>query len=292
MEPYLGTPSGCTAVLKKYGFRFRKQYGQNFLIDPRVLEKTVAAAELTKEDFVLEIGPGIGTLTQYLAAAAGSVLAVEIDDKLLPILADTLSGFPNARVVHGDIMKTDLKKIAEEENGGRPFKVAANLPYYITTPILMMLLEGDAPVDGITVMVQKEVAERMTEGPGSKRYGALSVAVQYYSKAQIACTVPSSAFIPRPEVDSAVVHLKKREMPPVSVADEKLMFRLVKAAFGQRRKMLPNALSSDPSFGLSKDEFAEALKAAGIDPASRGERLSIADFAALSDAVSAMDGGR
>ena len=281
MEPYLGTPAGTRAVLKKYGISTQKKYGQNFLVDPSILEATVAAAGLTKEDFVVEIGPGIGTLTQYLAANARKVVAVEIDRSLQPVLADTLAGFPNAEVRFGDVLKIDLASICQTENGGWPVKVVANLPYYITTPILMGLFESGLPLLSITVMVQKEVADRMVASPGTKDYGALSLAVQYRAKPEIACIAPAAAFLPPPKVDSAVVHLPCYEKPPVDTENPELLFQLVHAAFGQRRKTLANALAGDSRLGLSKDRAAAAIEAADLPANVRGERLSLEDFARL-----------
>ena len=285
MEPYLGTPAGTISVLKKYGISTQKKYGQNFLVNPRILEKTVEAAGITAEDFVLEIGPGIGTLTQYLASRARKVVAVEIDRSLEPVLLDTLAGWENVSVRFGDILKTDLTKLIEEENAGRPVRVAANLPYYITTPILMQLFESGAPLTSVTVMVQKEVADRMAAAPGTKDYGALSLAVQYRAKPRVACIAPAGAFLPPPKVDSAVVHLSCYERPPVETKDEKMFFSLIRAAFAQRRKTLANALSGAAWLGLSKEQAAEAIEAAALPANVRGERLSLEDFARLTDAV-------
>ena len=241
-EPTLGNPQETIAVLQKYNFAFQKKFGQNFLIDPRVLEKIIKAAEITEDDCVLEIGPGIGTMTQHLACAAKKVIAVEIDRALIPILQDTLSGWDNVRIINEDVMKVDLAKLAEEENGGKPLKVVANLPYYITTPIIMGLFENHVPLKSITVMVQREVADRMQVGPGTKDYGALSLAVQYYAKPYIVANVPPNCFMPRPKVGSAVIRLERYEEPPVKVKDEKLMFRIIRASFNQRRKTLANGL--------------------------------------------------
>ena len=235
-EPTLGNPQETIAVLQKYNFAFQKKFGQNFLIDPRVLEKIIKAAEITEDDCVLEIGPGIGTMTQHLACAAKKVIAVEIDRALIPILQDTLSGWDNVKIINEDVMKVDLAKLAEEENGGKPLKVVANLPYYITTPIIMGLFENHVPLKSITVMVQKEVADRMQVGPGTKDYGALSLAVQYYAKPYIVANVPPNCFMPRPKVGSAVIRLERYEEPPVKVKDEKLMFRIIRASFNQRRE--------------------------------------------------------
>ena len=283
--PYLANPARCKEVVRRYGFSFRKKYGQNFLIDERVLEDTIAIAGITKDDFVLEIGPGIGTLTQYLASAARSVVAVEIDKMLLPILEDTLSDWDNVRVINADILKTDIRAIADSENEGRPIKIAANLPYYITTPIIMGLLESGAPIESMTVMVQKEVAERMVEGPGSKTYGALSLAVQYFAETDIARIVKPSSFLPQPGVDSAIVHMKRYATPPVAVKDERQMFRLIRAAFNERRKTLANAISNDPNLPLSKEDARALLVRAGFSETVRGEQLSLAAFARLSDLI-------
>ena len=285
MEPYLGNPTCTIAVLESHHISARKRFGQNFLIDKGVLEDTVRAAGIGPEDFVLEIGPGIGTLTQYLAQAAGHVCSVELDRSLEPVLADTLSGWKNVEILWGDILKTDLRKLAEEKNGGRPLKVAANLPYYITTPIIMKLLEGEAPVSGITVMVQKEVADRMMAVPGTKDYGALSLAVQYYSKPERVRIVHPSSFIPQPGVDSAVMNLARYEEPPVMCRDKDLLFRVIRASFGQRRKKLVNGVSYGAGLEYTKEEVAEALAAAGLSPDVRGEALTLAEFAALTDAL-------
>ena len=252
-DPFLGNPQNTIAVLQKYHFNFQKKFGQNFLIDTHVLDKIIRAAEITKDDFVLEIGPGIGTMTQYLAQAAREVVAVEIDKALIPILQDTLSGFPNAEVIQDDILKVDIAELAAERNGGRPIKVVANLPYYITTPIIMSLFEHDVPLALVTVMVQKEVAERMQAGPGSKDYGALSLAVQYYADPYIVANVPPNCFMPRPNVGSAVIRLTRHKVPPVQVEDEKLMFQMIRASFNQRRKTLVNGLNHSPEMTLTKD---------------------------------------
>ena len=285
MEPYLGNPTCTIAVLESHHISARKRFGQNFLIDKGVLEDTVRAAGIGPDDFVLEIGPGIGTLTQYLARAAGHVCSVELDRSLEPVLADTLSGWKNVEILWGDILKTDIRKLAEEKNGGRPLKVAANLPYYITTPIIMKLLEGEAPVSGITVMVQKEVADRMMAVPGTKDYGALSLAVQYYSKPERVRIVHPSSFIPQPGVDSAVMHLACYEEPPVTCRDKDLLFRVIRASFGQRRKKLVNGVSSGTGLDYTKEEVSEALTSAGLSPDVRGEALTLAEFAALTDAL-------
>ncbi len=286
-EPYLGSREGTARVLRKYGFSFRKKYGQNFLIDGAVLEGTVAAAGITKDDCVLEIGPGIGTLTQYLACAAGKVISVEIDRMLIPILTDTLSGWDNVKVLNADILKTDIRALADAENEGRPLKVAANLPYYITTPILMALFESGAPIGNITVMVQKEVAERMVTGPGSKSYGALSLAVQYYTDARIAFTVPPSSFMPPPKVESAIVAMVRREKPPVD-ADPDMLFKVIRGSFNERRKTLVNGLANYPELGKSKQEIAKAIEAYGFAATVRGEQLSLEEFSRLADALGAV----
>lgn len=279
----LTNPTYMRAVLDRYGFTFKKKFGQNFLTNDQVLDDICDAAEITKEDFVLEIGPGIGTLTQVLSERAGHVLAVELDSKLLPILDDTLAFCRNTEVLNQDILKVDLNQIAEEKNQGRPFKVVANLPYYITTPILLQLLTGHAPVESITVMVQKEVAERMQAGPGSKDYGALSLAIQYYTDPEYICTVTPDNFIPRPKVDSAVITLRIRKEPKVLARDEKLLFELIRAAFSQRRKTLLNSLSNARISDISKEDVRQALLTMGLDEGIRGEKLSLEDFARLSD---------
>ena len=282
-RPYLGNPKYTIEVLQKYGFVFQKRFGQNFLIDTRVLDRIIEASEITKDDFVLDIGPGIGTMTQYLADAAREVTAVEIDDALIPILQDTLKEWDNVSVIHGDILKTDIRKIADEKNQGRPIKVVANLPYYITTPIIMGLFESHVPVDSITVMVQKEVADRMQTGPGSKDYGALSLAVQYYAKPEIVANVPPNCFMPRPKVGSAVIRLTRHQNPPVQAKDEKLMFRIIRASFNQRRKTLANGLSNSDKIDLPKDVITEAIAKLGKGESVRGESLSLEEFAALSN---------
>lgn len=279
----LGNPQNTIELIKKYDFRFQKKYGQNFLIDTHVLDKIISAAGVTKEDMVLEIGPGIGTMTQYLAEAAREVVAVEIDDKLIPILEETLSEYDNVTIINEDILKLDIAKLADEKNGGKPIKVVANLPYYITTPIIMGLFESKVPLDNITIMVQKEVADRMQVGPGTKDYGALSLAVQYYAKPEIVANVPPNCFIPRPTVGSAVIRLKRYAEPPVTVADEKKMFSLVRASFNQRRKTLVNGLSNAPGIGLNKEKVAEALEKMGLSPTIRGEALTLSQFAELSN---------
>lgn len=283
-RPYLGNPKYTIEVLQKYHFVFQKRFGQNFLIDTHVLEKIISASEITKEDFVLEIGPGIGTMTQYLADAAREVTAVEIDDALIPILKDTLKEWDNVSVIHGDILKTDINKIANEKNGGKPIKVVANLPYYITTPIIMGLFENEVPIESITIMVQKEVADRMQVGPGTKDYGALSLAVQYYAKPQIVANVPPNCFMPRPNVGSAVIKLTRHQEKPVDVKDEKLMFRLIRASFNQRRKTLVNGLKNSPELNYSKEEIEQALNKCELNLNIRGEALTLEQFAALANA--------
>ncbi len=281
---YLGDPKRTIEILNKYHIVFQKKFGQNFLIDTHVLDKIIAAAQITKDDMVLEIGPGIGTMTQYLCENAGKVIAVEIDRTLVPILEnDTLSEYDNFRIINEDVLKLDLKKLIEEENGGRPIKVAANLPYYITTPIVMKLLEERLPIDNITVMVQKEVAERMQAGPGSKDYGALSLAVQYYADAYIAANVPPNCFMPRPNVGSAVIRLTLHSEPPVKVRDEKLMFALIRASFNQRRKTLQNGINNSPELNFSKESVSSALQQMDLPETVRGEALTLEQFAKLSD---------
>ena len=288
-RPYLGNPKSTIEVLQKYGFVFQKRFGQNFLIDTHVLERIIEASEITKDDFVLEIGPGIGTMTQYLAEAAREVTAVEIDDALIPILKDTLKEWDNVTVLHGDILKTDIRKIADEKNQGRPIKVVANLPYYITTPIIMGLFESHVPVDSITVMVQKEVADRMQTGPGSKDYGALSLAVQYYAEPKIVANVPPNCFMPRPKVGSAVIRLTRHQNPPVTTLDEKLMFRLIRASFNQRRKTLSNSLKNSQELPYSKEEVEAAITECGLPLNIRGEALTLEQFARLSDTFSKLN---
>ena len=281
--PYLGNPKRTIEVLQKYDFVFQKKFGQNFLIDTHVLDKIISAAEITKEDFVLEIGPGIGTMTQYLACAAREVVAVEIDKALIPILEDTLQDYSNVTVLNEDILKVDIKKLADEHNNGKPIKVVANLPYYITTPIIMGLFEGDVPIESITVMVQKEVADRMQVGPGTKEYGALSLAVQYYAEPYIVANVPPNCFMPRPMVGSAVIRLTKHAEPPVEVFDTKLMFRIIRASFNQRRKTLANGLNNSPELSFGKEEIQRAIKACGFPEGIRGEALTLEEFAALTN---------
>ncbi len=279
----LGIPQNTIAVLQKYNFNFQKKYGQNFLVDTHVLEKIMDAAQITGEDCVVEIGPGIGTMTQYLAERAGSVVAVEIDKNLIPILQETLSEYDNVTIINEDILKVDLNRIVEEKNGGRPVKVVANLPYYITTPIIMGLFENHVPLQSITIMVQKEVADRMQVGPGTKDYGALSLAVQYYAKPEIVAIVPPNCFIPRPGVASAVIRLTRYEEPPVQVRDEAFLFALIRASFNQRRKTLANGLSNAQNLSLTREQVTEALESMGLSPTVRGEALTLSQFAALSE---------
>ena len=281
----LGIPQNTIEVLQKYNFNFQKKFGQNFLIDTHVLEKIIEESGITKDDFVLEIGPGIGTMTQYLCENAREVAAVEIDKNLIPILADTLSAYDNVEVINDDILKVDINKLAEEKNGGKPIKVVANLPYYITTPIIMGLFESHVPIDSITIMVQKEVADRMQVGPGTKEYGALSLAVQYYAKPQVVLTVPASCFMPRPNVDSAVIKLERYKEPPVKADNEKLMFGIIRASFNQRRKTLANGLSNAPQVHLSKEEIQECIAELGEPLTIRGEALTLEQFAALSNII-------
>ncbi len=279
----LGNPTNTIEILKKYGFSFQKKFGQNFLIDNNILEKIVENAGVTKDDLVIEIGPGIGTLTQHLCEQAREVVAVEIDKKLIPILEDTLSEYDNVRVINEDILKVDVNKIAEERNGGKNVKVVANLPYYITTPIIMGLFESNLPLESITVMVQKEVAERMQVGPGTKDYGALSLAVQFYSKPKVVLNVPAGCFMPKPNVDSAVIKLEKYEQPPVEVKDSKKMFKIIRAAFNQRRKTLTNSIANSGELNYSKDDVGKALETMGLLSTVRGEALTLEQFAKLSD---------
>lgn len=279
----LGNSKKTIEIIQKYEFAFQKKFGQNFLIDTHVLEKIVAAAGVSKDDCVLEIGPGIGTMTQYLAEQAKNVVAVEIDAHLIPILEETLKEYDNITIINDDILKVDINRIVEEYNEGRPIKVVANLPYYITTPIIMGLFEGGVPIDNITVMVQKEVAERMQVGPGSKDYGALSLAVQYYADAYIVANVPPNCFIPRPGVGSAVIRLTRYKECPVTVEDEKLMFKLIRASFNQRRKTLQNGLNNSPEVPFTKEEIAGAIESLGVSPQIRGEALTLQQFADLSN---------
>ena len=279
----LGNPQKTIEIIQKYEFAFQKKFGQNFLIDTRVLDKIIASAGVTKEDCVLEIGPGIGTMTQYLAESARHVVAVEIDSNLIPILKETLAGYDNVTVIHDDILKVDINRLTEEYNNGRPIKVVANLPYYITTPIIMGLFEGMVPIDNITVMVQKEVADRMQVGPGSKDYGALSLAVQYYAEPYIVANVPPNCFMPRPSVGSAVIRLTRHKNPPVNVQDSLLMFRLIRASFNQRRKTLQNGLNNSPEIPFTKEQIGLAIESLGLGASVRGETLSLEQFAALSN---------
>ena len=279
----LSNPQRTIEVIKKYEFCFQKKFGQNFLIDGHVLDKIIAGAGVTKDDRVLEIGPGIGTMTQYLAEAAGKVVAVEIDRNLLPILQETLADYDNVKVIHADVLSLDLEKLVQEENGGRPIKVVANLPYYITTPIIMALFEQHVPLANVTVMVQKEVAARMKSGPGSKDYGALSLAVQYYAEPYIVANVPCNCFMPRPNVDSAVIRLTRYEEPPVQVKDEKMLFKIIRASFNQRRKTLQNGLNNSSELNFTKDQIAAAIAEAGFSPSVRGEALTLEQFAKLTD---------
>ena len=279
----LGIPQNTIGVLQKYHFNFQKKYGQNFLIDPGVLERIVSASQITEDDCILEIGPGIGTMTQYLAEKAGKVIAVEIDKALIPILEETLSPYKNVMVINGDILRTDINELVRERNQGRPIKVVANLPYYITTPIIMTLFETQVPLISVTVMVQKEVADRMKVGPGTKDYGALSLAVQYYARPEVVANVPPNCFIPRPGVGSAVIRLVRYEEAPVKVRDERKMFGLIRAAFNQRRKTLINSLGNASELHISKEEAARALEKLGLPSTVRGEALTLEQFAVLSD---------
>ena len=284
----LSNPKETIQVLQKHEFQFKKKFGQNFLIDPHVLDKIVDAAQITKDDFVLEIGPGIGTLTQYLCENARQVLAVEIDDKLIPILKETLQPYDNVEVLHGDILKQDIQQIADTYNDGKPIKVVANLPYYITTPMIMELFESHVPLANVTVMVQKEVADRMKAEPGTKDYGALSLAVQYYAKPYIAAFVPPNCFMPRPNVGSAVIRLDCLARVPVEVHNEKLMFRLIRASFNQRRKTLQNGIANSAELSFTKEQAARAIEQAGFDVRIRGEKLGLEEFARLADELERM----
>ena len=279
----LGIPQNTIEILQRYNFSFQKKFGQNFLIDPHVLDKIINAAKISKEDMVLEIGPGIGTMTQYLAETAGKVIAVEIDKNLIPILTDTLDGYKNVKIINEDILKIDINKLVMEENGGKPVKVAANLPYYITTPIIMGLFESHVPVESITVMVQKEVADRMQTGPGSKDYGALSLAVQYYASPYIVANVPPNCFMPRPKVGSAVIRLDCHKKPPVEVKDEDLLFDIIRASFNQRRKTLVNGLNNSDKLAFSKETIIRAVERLSRGASVRGESLTLEEFAELSD---------
>ena len=283
--PTLGNPQNTIEILQKYNFNFQKKFGQNFLIDEHVLDKIIRAAEITKDDYVLEIGPGIGTMTQYLACAAREVTAVEIDRALIPILEDTLKEYDNVSIINEDILKVDIAALAKEKNGGRPIKVVANLPYYITTPIIMGLFESHVPLESITVMVQKEVADRMQVGPGTKDYGALSLAVQYYAEPYIVANVPPNCFMPRPAVGSAVIRLTRHQKPPVEVMDEKLMYRLIRASFNQRRKTLANGLKNSGELNLSKEVITAAIEKLGKGSSVRGEALDLEEFARLTNII-------
>ena len=282
----LGIPSNTIEVLQKYHFNFQKKFGQNFLIDENVVEKIVREAGVTKDDFVVEVGPGIGTMTQILCENAREVVAVEIDKKLIPILTeDTLSYYDNVTVINEDILKLDIKKLADEKNEGRPIKVVANLPYYITTPIIMGLFESHVPLDSITIMVQKEVADRMQCGPGTKDYGALSLAVQFYARPKVVLNVPASCFMPRPNVDSAVIRLERFKTPPVDVKNEHLMFKIIRASFNQRRKTMMNSVGNSGEVNVSKEELLKALEQCGFSATIRGEALTLEQFAALTNAI-------
>lgn len=284
----LGNPTSTIAILQKYHFNFQKKYGQNFLIDTNILEKIIDAAGVNQDDCVLEIGPGIGTMTQYLCEHAREVVAVEIDQKLIPILEqDTLSSYDNITIINDDILKVDISAIVQEKNNGNPIKVVANLPYYITTPIIMGLFESHIPLESITIMVQKEVAERMQVGPGTKDYGALSLAVQYYARPKVMLTVPASCFMPRPNVDSAVIKLTRHERPPVTVSDEKFLFDIIRASFNQRRKTLVNALGNAAGLNVKKEQVLSALEKMGMSPTIRGEALTLGEFAELSERLAA-----
>ena len=284
-RPTLGNPQNTIEILQKYQFTFQKKFGQNFLIDTHVLDKIIRAADIGKEDMVLEIGPGIGTMTQYLAEAAGKVIAVEIDKNLIPILSDTLSGYENVQIINEDVLKLDIQRLVEEENAGRPIKVVANLPYYITTPIIMGLFESHVPLHSVTVMVQKEVADRMQTGPGNKDYGALSLAVQYYAEPYIVANVPPNRFMPRPKVGSAVIRLTRHEKPPVEVEDERLLFDIIRASFNQRRKTLANGLNNSDRLDIPKEAITEAIQQLGKGPSVRGETLTLEEFAKLSNSL-------
>ncbi len=283
MKKCLGNPKNTIEIIQKYEFMFQKKFGQNFLIDTHVLEKIITAAGVTKEDCVLEIGPGIGTMTQFLAEHARQVIAVEIDKNLIPILEETLEEYTNVTVINEDILKVDIRSLAERYNGGNPIKVVANLPYYITTPIIMGLFESSVPIDNITVMVQKEVADRMQEGPGSKDYGALSLAVQYYARPEIVANVPPNCFIPRPNVGSAVIRLTRHRKMPVQVKNPELMFKIIRASFNQRRKTLQNGLGNSQELPYSKEQVAAAIEKMGLPQSVRGEKLTLLQFAELSD---------
>lgn len=282
----LGNRRSTMEIIQKYQFAFQKKFGQNFLIDGNILDKIIESADITKQDCVLEIGPGIGTMTQRLAEEAGGVVAVEIDRNLIPILHDTLSDYDNVTVIHEDILKLDINRLVEERNGGKPIKVVANLPYYITTPIIMALFEKHVPLQSVTIMVQKEVADRMRVGPGTKDYGALSLAVQYYARPEIITRVPAACFMPRPNVDSTVIRLTRYEKPPVEVWDEERMFAIIRASFNQRRKTLANGLSNAGGLGVSRSQVEEALEKMGLPATTRGETLTLERFAELSNYLS------
>ncbi len=286
-RPYLASPAMTRDVLERHHFVWQKKYGQNFLVEPGIAEEIIRAAGVTEDDLVLEIGPGIGTMTQYLCVYAREVAAVEVDRMLIPVLEDTLQGYPNVEVIHNDILKVDIRKIAEDKNQGRPIRIVANLPYYITTPIIMTLLEKRVPFVNITVMIQKEVADRMQAGPGTKDYGALSLAVQYYAEAEVVATVPPQCFMPRPKVDSAIVRLTARKEPVVRVGDEELLFKLIRASFNQRRKTLVNGLYNSEELDFSKGEIGQAVAAIGKPLTVRGETLTLEEFGALADALAA-----
>lgn len=284
----LGSPQNTIAVLQKYNFNFQKRYGQNFLIDTRVLNKIISSAKITKDDFVLEIGPGIGTMTQYLCEHAGAVAAVEIDKNLIPILQDTLSSYHNVEIIQDDILKVDMNRLVQEKNNGKPIKIVANLPYYITTPIIMELFESRIPMESLNVMVQKEVADRMQAGPGRKDYGALSLAVQYYAKPEIVANVPPNCFIPRPKVGSAVICLSCHKKPPVQVIDERLLFSIIRASFNQRRKTLANGLHNSLEIQLTKEQIQACIEKLGVPAAVRGEALTLEQFAQLADMIASI----
>ncbi len=279
----LGIPQNTIEILQKHDFHFQKKYGQNFLIDTHVLEKIINAAEITEENFVLEIGPGIGTMTQYLCESAKKVVAVEVDQKLIPVLEETLSDYDNVTILNEDILKIDIAELVKQYNRGKPIKVVANLPYYITTPIIMRLFESHVPLESVTVMVQKEVAERMQAAPGTKEYGALSLAIQYYAKAEVVANVPPNCFMPRPKVGSAVIRLTCHMKRPVEIKDEAFLFRLIRASFNQRRKTLTNGFENDAALKVTKDQAVWALEQMGLEPSIRGERLSLQEFAQLSN---------
>ena len=280
---YLASPRETKAIIDSYSFSFQKKFGQNFLVDSNVLENIIEKAGITEDDLVLEIGPGIGTMTQYLCESAREVVAIEIDETLIPILNYTLEDYDNVEIINDDALKTDIEKIVKKKNGGKPIKVVANLPYYITTPIIMGLLEGKAPIESITIMVQKEVAERMQTGPGSKDYGALSLAVQYYADANILMTVPASCFMPRPKVDSSVIKLDIYDETPVDVCDEEMMFKIIRASFNQRRKTLVNGLKNASNLPFTKEEIEESIEKLGEDVRVRGEKLTLEQFAKLTN---------